>query len=686
MIYSDKQLTLLKGIGKTKANAFARLGINTIGDLINYYPRKYEDRSTVKSISEVNDGESICIEAFISEAPQLARISKYLNLTKFRVADETGTAFVTCFNQNYLKTSLKYGEYYLFYGKSEKKCNRLSFTNPVIEKLSSDMKKTGRIVPIYRLVSGLKQSDIKNAVEESLTLCSNEITDCLPEYILSEYNLSSRSEAISSIHSPASAEELSKAQNRLAFEEVFILSCCMERFKSIKRQESGLLISDDALDRFYSLLRFTPTSAQKRAICECLNDMSTGKVMNRLLQGDVGSGKTLIAAALAWCVSSCGYSTAFMAPTEILASQHFKSLSDIYYGTGMRLRLLTGSTPASERRKIREELKAGAVDIIIGTHALFSEDIEYSNLALTVTDEQHRFGVNQRASLINKNLHSHTLVMSATPIPRSMALIIYGDLDISILDEMPPGRQKVETRLIDDTYRDRLNGYIRKTVEDGHQIFVVCPKIEDDPDCELESDLKSAQEHCESLRAFFPDLSIECIHGRLKSDEKDRIMSDFFGGRINVLVATTVIEVGVDVPNATLMIIENAERFGLSQLHQLRGRVGRGSSQSWCILVSDAKGDASLSRLKALCKTADGFKIAEEDLKQRGPGEFFGNRQHGLPEIKCPSAFTDISIISSAKDAAAKLLSRDPEMLMTEHSAIKERIQSVISSASSTLN
>ena len=685
-MYSEKEITTLKGIGKTKANAFAKLGIYTTGDLLNFYPRRYEDRSAVKRICDVEDGESICVEAFISEQPQLARISKYLNLTKFRISDETGTAFVTCFNQNYLKNSLHYGEYYLFFGKAERKGTRLSFTNPVIEKLSSDMKKTGRIVPVYRLVSGLKQNDVKKAVEEAMELCRDEISDCLPADILSEYALCTRAQAIQAIHMPDSLEDLAKARSRISFEEVFILSCCMESFKNLRQKECGEIIDRSSLEEFYSLLNFSPTPAQKRAVDECLKDMSCGTVMSRLLQGDVGSGKTLVAAALAWCVSKSGYCTAFMAPTEILAAQHFKSLSGMFTGTGMRLALLTGSTPAAERRKLREELKAGQIDIVIGTHALFSEDIEYSNLALTVTDEQHRFGVNQRASLINKNIHSHTLVMSATPIPRSMALIIYGDLDISILDEMPPGRQTIETRLVNESYRERLNGFIRKTVAEGHQVFIVCPKIEDDAEEDQENTLKSAQEHCEALSARFPELSVACVHGKLKSAEKDMIMSGFSAGKIDVLVATTVIEVGVDVPNATLMVIENAERFGLSQLHQLRGRVGRGSSQSWCILVSDSTAENSLSRLKALCRTSDGLKIAEEDLKQRGPGEFFGNRQHGLPEIRCPEAFTDVNVLSNAKAAAAELLQADPELSRPEHYGIRKRVEDIIASSSSTLN
>lgn len=683
---SVKEITILKGIGAKKANAFAKLGISTLGDLIRFYPRRYEDRSTVKLISEVEDGESICVEAFISEPPQLTRVRKYLNLTKFRISDESGTAFVTCFNQDYLKNSLKYGEYYLFFGKAERKGSRLSFTNPVIEKLSSDMKRTGRIVPIYRLVSGLKQNDVKNAVESAIELCRDEISDCLPEYILEKEGLLSKAAAVSSIHFPETADDLMNAQRRLAYEEVFILSCCMESFKSLRKKEVGEIIDASCLAEFYSMLSFTPTSAQLRAINECLSDMSGGLVMSRLLQGDVGSGKTLVAAALAWCVSKSGFCTAFMAPTEILAGQHFKTLTGMLSDSGMRIRLLTGSTSAPERRSIREELKNGTIDIIVGTHALFSPDIEYSNLALTVTDEQHRFGVGQRAALISKNVHSHTLVMSATPIPRSMALIIYGDLDISILDEMPPGRQTISTRLVNSSYRERLNGFILKTAEEGQQVYVVCPKVEDDGEGESAETLKSAQEHCDELSALFPELSVACIHGRLKADEKDRIMSDFSAGKINILVATTVIEVGVDVPNATLIVIENAERFGLSQLHQLRGRVGRGDRPSWCILVSDSESENSVSRLKALCKTSDGFRIAEEDLKQRGPGEFFGNRQHGLPEISYPGAFTDVRILNDAKESAAELLRTDPKLALPEHAGIRKRVEEVIASSTSTLN
>ena len=438
------------------------------------------------------------------------------------------------------------------------------------------------------------------------------------------------------------------------------------------------------LREFFDSLPFSPTGAQLRAVSEALGDMQSGKAMNRLIQGDVGSGKTLVAAALIWYTWKNGFSSAFMAPTEILAQQHFDTLSSFLAPFGMRLGKLTGAMTAKQKREVKAQLKNGEIDLIIGTHALFSEDVEYSRLGLVVTDEQHRFGVNQRSSLISKGDRPHVLVMSATPIPRTLALIIYGDLDISVIDELPPGRQKVDTFAVTESYRTRLNGFIRKLVGEGRQVFVVCPMIEDND--ELPQNVKSAQEHAAELQRYFPDLRVACVHGGMKSKEKNDIMSTFVAGDTDILVSTTVIEVGVDVPNAALMIIENADRFGLSQLHQLRGRVGRGKHKSYCVLVSDTDNPDSEARLRIMTKTNDGFKISEEDLRLRGPGDFFGSRQHGLPAMHVADLCSDMNVLQTAQTAAQELLAQDPELELQEHAALKAAVERLFDLSSDTLN
>ena len=472
------------------------------------------------------------------------------------------------------------------------------------------------------------------------------------------------------------------------FEELFVLACALGTMRAERTRENGIPMLPRDFSAFYAALPFAPTGAQKRAIEEAARDMTGGFVMNRLVQGDVGSGKTLVAAALCWLCRENGFVSAFMAPTEILAEQHFDTLSNLLAPFGMRIGRLTGAMSAKEKRETKAAIAAGEYDLVIGTHALFSEDVVYARLGLIITDEQHRFGVRQRSALIGKVEKPHVLVMSATPIPRTLALMIYGDLDVSIIDELPPGRKKVDTFAVDESYRARLNGFIRKLVGEGRQGFVVCPKVEDDEDDETPGDptLKSAEEHAKELAREFPELSVGCVHGRMKPKDKDAVMAAFVRGETDILVATTVIEVGVDVPNAALMIIENAERFGLSQLHQLRGRVGRGAHKSWCILVSDNKGEEVKARLSIMSKTSNGFEISEEDLRLRGPGDFFGARQHGLPEMHVADLGADTQVLKTAQEEAKALLAADPQLILPEHEALRERIETLFRNNTDSFN
>ena len=684
MADANTEIRYLKGIGEKKALAFNKLGVYNICDLVSLFPRRYEDRSQFKPIALTMPDETVCIQAVVADTPRLSRIRRGLDLVKFRAVDESDSVDITYFNQNYIKNQIQQGETYNFYGKMSVKGSKRSMINPIHERDGAPGGITGRIVPVYPLVAGLTQKNVMSAVQQAMDICKGSLPDVLPEEIREKYQLAQASFAYENIHSPADFEALEIARRRLIFEELFLLACALGQMKGSHSKSDGIVLNNVDLNEFWNTLPFAPTGAQQRAVDEAMCDMQSGKAMNRLVQGDVGSGKTLVAAALMWAAWKNGLMSAFMAPTEILAEQHYHSLSEMLSGFGIRLGRLTGSMTAKQKREIKIQLAAGEVDIIIGTHALFSEDVEYSNLGLVVTDEQHRFGVNQRSSLISKGNKPHVLVMSATPIPRTLALIIYGDLDISIIDELPPGRQKVDTFAVTEGYRARLNGFIRKLVAEGRQVFIVCPMIEEND--ELLTPLKSAQEHAELLKATFPDLNIACVHGKMKPKEKNDIMSAFVAGEIDVLVSTTVIEVGVDVPNAALMIVENAERFGLSQLHQLRGRVGRGHHKSYCVLVSDTDNEVSLSRLKVMTQTNDGFKISEEDLRLRGPGDFFGSRQHGLPAMHIADLCADMTVLQTAQSAAQELLSADPNLCKPSHLELSAAVKRLFEAHSDALN
>ena len=620
--------------------------------------------------------------------PRLVRVRRGMELVKFRAVDESGSVDITYFNQNYVKDYLSRGDSVCFYGKIERNGSRASMVNPAYEKEDKPRGVTGCILPVYRMNAALNQRTIRDAVRQGLNLCGEALPDLLPAEIRARNGLAQARYAYENIHYPSDFDALAIARRRLVFEELFVLACALGTMRAERARESGLRITLRDFEPFYAALPFTPTDAQKRAIAEAAADMSGGYVMNRLVQGDVGSGKTLVAAALCWLCRESGYVSAFMAPTEILAEQHYQTLSTLLAPFGMRIGRLTGAMSAKGKREAKAAIAAGDYNLVVGTHALFSEDVVYSRLGLIITDEQHRFGVKQRSALIGKGEKPHVLVMSATPIPRTLALMIYGDLDVSIIDELPPGRQKVDTFAVDESYRTRLNGFIRKLVGEGRQVFVVCPKVEDDEDEETPGDkkLKSAEEHAKELAREFPELSVGCVHGRMKPKDKDAAMAAFVRGEIDILVATTVIEVGVDVPNAALMIIENAERFGLSQLHQLRGRVGRGQHKSWCILVSDNKGEEVKARLSIMSKTNNGFEISEEDLRLRGPGDFFGSRQHGLPEMHVADLGADTQIMKTAQDEAKALLGADPQLILPEHDALRKRIETLFKNNTDSFN
>ena len=672
----------IRGIGEERAKGLKKLGIVTLLDLIAYFPRAYEDRRSIREIGSLQDGESACVEAMVAAPPTLNRIRAGLELVKLRAVDETGTLDITFFNQTYRKDGFQAGETYTFFGKAEAAGRRRAMANPVAEQEGGRLL-TGRIMPVYPLTAGISQTMLVKAVEQGLAACRSLLPDPLPDEVRREHGLCRIGYAYEQIHFPASEEELSIARQRLVFEELFLLAIGLRRLRGRRDQLTCAPWEDTDLTAFLEQLPFRLTGAQGRAIEDIRADLASGRPMNRLVQGDVGSGKTMVAAAAMACAAANGKQAALMAPTEILAEQHYKGLAPLLEKLGVRTALLTGAVKAKERRSILASLESGEVQAVIGTHALISADVAYQDLGLVVTDEQHRFGVGQRAALIAKGRHPHTLVMSATPIPRTLALILYGDLDVSVIDQLPPGRRTVETYAVPGSYHPRLYGFIRKQVSEGRQAYVVCPMVSESD--EAPDERKAVTEYARMLQTqTLPDLRIAFVHGKMKPREKEAVMSAFAAHEADVLVSTTVIEVGVDVPNASLMIIENAERFGLSQLHQLRGRVGRGQHQSYCVLVSDSRNEETRQRLKVMTKTSDGFKIAEEDLRLRGPGDFFGQRQHGLPGLRIADIGCDASLLKEAQTAAETLLAADPELKTCPAAA--ERIAVLFAQAADTLN
>ena len=668
----NTDIRYIKGIGETRAKALQKLGIATLGDLLSYFPRRWEDRTLTRPIRELPVGEYACVRAMLAGDPTASRIAGGRTLVKVRAVDDSGALDVAFFNQEYRRTSLHKGETYIFYGKVEGDLLRRRMTNPLLEPEGRQLL-TGRIMPVYPLTAGVTQTMLAKAMRQGLDACEGLLPDVLPDNVRQAHHLCYTGYAYENIHFPSSPEALDIARRRLVFEELFLLSCGLQLLRSRRGTERGPACDNVALTPFYDALPFALTNAQRRAIEQAVTDMTSGRSMNRLCQGDVGSGKTMVAAACVWFAAQSGWQSALMAPTEILARQHYENLAPLFARFGLRCALLTGSTRAKERREILAGLSDGSIDLCIGTHALLTEDVQYARLGLVITDEQHRFGVGQRAALSKKAASPHILVLSATPIPRTLALIIYGDLDVSVIDELPPGRQRVDTFAVNESYRQRLNGFIRRQVAQGHQVFIVCPLIAEDD--QLPDERKAVAAYADKLRReVFPDLRIAVLHGRMKAREKEAVMAAFAAGESDILVSTTVVEVGVDVPNASLMVVENAERFGLSQLHQLRGRVGRGSAKSWCILLSDSENEDTRRRLRVLTETNDGFKISEEDLKLRGPGDFFGQRQHGLPTLKAADLSCDMRLLDEAQTAACALLAQDPTLADPAHGALRRRI------------
>ncbi len=675
----------IKGIGEARAASLSKLGISTLRDLITFFPRTYEDRTQTVTIAVLADGQTVCVQGLVSAEPTLNRVRRGMELVKLRVVDDSGSMDITYFNQSYVRQQLKAGQSYVFYGKVSLDGNRRSMVNPLFESADSPGIVTGRLVPIYRLTAGISQRVLISAIRQGLDDCSGVLPDVLPESVSRKQQLCKSAYAYENIHFPSDFGALELARRRLIFEELFVLSCALTRMKSTRSRGSGIVISTPRLEEFYALMPFVATGGQKRAIEDTARDMRSGGAMSRLVQGDVGSGKTLVAAACIWMMFQSGLQSAFMAPTEILAHQHFETLTQLLSPFGIRVVMLTGSMPAKQKREALEAIKSGSADLAVGTHALISDSVEFSRLGLVITDEQHRFGVTQRAALISKAESPHTLVMSATPIPRTLALMIYGDLDVSVIDELPPGRQTVDTFAVGEDMRQRIYRFMEKQVSQGRQVFVVCPSIDENE--EQPQDVKSVSEHYVNLRdSVFPNLRVGCIHGKMKAGEKDKIMSAFAQGQVDILVSTTVIEVGMDVPNASLMVVENAERFGLSQLHQLRGRVGRGGHKSYCVLFSATDNEVSRARLSVMEKTNDGFKISEEDLKLRGPGDFFGARQHGLPEMHIADLCTDVRILKEAQQAAQELISSDPELKQPENHPLRARIDELFAQNQGSLN
>ena len=675
-------ITILKGIGPSNAKQFENLNILTLRDLICHFPRGYEDRTRLVTISQLEADRPACFKAMVMNTPRTAHIRKGLDMTKVQLADHTARLNVTFFNNRYVTDQLQYGKEYIFYGAINGDFSGYAMTNPTFESLDAPPVTTRRVLPIYPLTAGLSNAAVLKAVNQALAICDVP-EEIIPEDVRRQYGILPAERAYYAIHQPTSMEEAELAKRRLVFEEFFIFSAGLSLLRASRAGKTAVPYTNTNLKPFYAALPFELTGAQKRAIGEIAADVSRGVPMNRLVQGDVGSGKTMVAAAAAYLAANNRRQAALMAPTEILAEQHYQSLSKIFVPLGLRVALLTGSMKEKEKRLVREQIAAGEIDLAVGTHALLTDATVFADLGMVIADEQHRFGVAQRSKLSAKGSDPHVLVMSATPIPRTLALIMYGDLDVSILDELPPGRQAVDTFLVGESYRSRINAFLRKQVSEGHQCFVVCPAVEENE----ELGIKSAEVWAETLqKTVFPDLRILLLHGQMKGAEKESVMAAFAAGEGDILVATTVIEVGVDVPNATLMVIEDADRFGLSQLHQLRGRVGRGGAKSFCILTSHNRNAETLQRLKALCKTTDGFRIAEEDLKLRGPGDFFGARQSGLPTFRVADLSFDLQVLKDAQAASARWIEEAGTADTPEAQALRERIGELFHRAQGTMN
>ncbi len=659
----DTDIQFVKGVGPTKVVMLNKLGIYTVKDLIEFFPRMYEDRTKLYKINEFEQGKNALFLGTVCQKKEIKRIRKNLAIYSTYVCDENGVCKLTWFNQKFIFQKIQEGNTYLFYGKPTIQNGRFVVEGAMIYDVN-ELSKVQGIYPIYNLTAGITQNYIFKLVNEVISSVSmyNEIFD---EEFKQKNKLMNKKDALYSVHFPSSFENVKNARNTLIFEELFMFQLGLMMLKNTNLQnERSRKYERVEKQEFLDLLPFKLTNAQSRVISQIENDIYSNKVMNRMVQGDVGCGKTMIAAVAMFIAVKNGYQAALMAPTTILANQHYNELSNYFSKIGVRCELLTSATTKKNKNIIIEKLKNHEIDILIGTHSLIEDNIEFDNLSLVITDEQHRFGVKQRLKLTNKNDEVDTIVMTATPIPRSLAIILYGDLDISIVDELPPGRTPIQTFAVNDSYETRVNEFIRKQVNNGRQVYIVCPLVEEND----ELDLKSVEMLYENYKNnIFPELNVGILHGKMKNKEKDEIMLDFKDGKIDILVSTTVIEVGISVSNATLMVIENADRFGLAQLHQLRGRVGRGDKKSYCILKSNNKSLVSRQRMKIMVDNTDGFIIAREDLNLRGPGDFFGIRQSGLPEFKIANLLNDATMLEKTTDSVKELLLKDKTLKYHEN-------------------
>ena len=672
MIDLEKDVKYIKGVGPNRVKLLNKLGIFTLKDLITYYPRTYEDRSKPKNIAECIDGEEVLIEAYATGRVSDVRL-RGKTMQKLVIRDETGVATAVWFNQSYLKNKFEQGKKYTFYGKINNTFGRITINSPVFDE-EGKTSNTGKIVPIYPLTYSLSQNTIRRIMENGIKEVENKLEETLPEYILKEYHLEGINQATKNIHFPKEFKDFNTARNRLVFEELLTMQLALLELKnSYINEEKGIQFSKDVhMSDIINKLPFRLTNAQRRVLEEIDNNMESEKPMNRLLQGDVGSGKTVIAMCSAYKAVKCGYQAAIMAPTAILATQHLENFKKIFDEFDIKCELLISAMTKKKKTELLERLANGEIDIVIGTHALLQENVEFKNLGLVVTDEQHRFGVKQRTTIVEKGQNPDVLVMTATPIPRTLALILYGDLDISIIDELPPNRKKIDTFAVTKGMEDRINNFIKVQLKEGRQAYIVCPLVEENEELDLKS-VEKLYEKCKT--ETFPEYRVEYIHGKMKAKDKDDIMMRFKNKEIDILISTTVIEVGVDVPNANIMVIEDAQRFGLAQLHQLRGRVGRGEYKSYCILKYEGKGETVRKRMKVMCDTNDGFIISEKDLELRGSGDFFGTMQHGLPEFKIANLFEDMNILKLAQEAAIKIIENDPKLEKTENARLKALIK-----------
>ena len=672
MVDLEKDVKYIKGVGPNRVKLLNKLNIFTLHDLITYFPRTYEDRGKVKNIAECIDGEETLIEAVACGIISEVRL-KGKTMQKLIVRDETGTATITWFNHSYLKSIFRVGQKYKFYGKISNMFGKISMNSPVFD-IEGSTKNTGKIIPIYPLTFSLSQNTIRKIIENGLKEVENKLEETMPKYILDEYKLEGINEAIRAIHFPNEFKDFNIARKRFVFEELLSVQLALLQLKNnYINEEKGIQFSKDAkMSDIINKLPFKLTKAQLRVLEEIDNNMEQDKPMNRLLQGDVGSGKTVIAMCAAYKAVKCGYQAAIMAPTAILATQHLENFKKIFDELGIKCELLISAMTKKNKKELLERLENGEIDILIGTHALLQENVSFKKLGLVVTDEQHRFGVKQRTTIVEKGQNPDVLVMTATPIPRTLALILYGDLDISIIDELPPNRKKIDTFAVTKTMTERVNNFIKEQVKQGRQAYIVCPLVEENE----ELDLKSVEELYEKCKTeIFPEYRVEYIHGKMKAKDKDSIMEKFKNKEIDILISTTVIEVGVDVPNANIMVIENAERFGLAQLHQLRGRVGRGEYKSYCILKYEGKGETVRKRMKVMCDTNDGFIISEKDLELRGSGDFFGTLQHGIPDFKIANLFEDMPILKLAQGVAIKIMENDPKLEKEENILLKNLVK-----------